>query len=478
MIYELYKKKKVQDLRLYKSMISYFYKKRQSIFRKISGGLRMKKILFSPIGGTDPISNDHDGALLHICRVYQPDILYLYLSKEILKHHEEDNRYHYCLRKLEEKIGHIFEIHWIIRKDLEDVHLFDTFIDEYQRILHKIQKEYKDSILYLNVSSGTPGMKSALQILALTLIGDVVPIQVSTPEKRMNPHQEDPDDYDPEYYWELNEDNEDHFLNRCRESKYQYLLDEFKKQNIIKFVRIYNYGAAIQEAETLENPLSSEIMSYLKAAYHRTQLNQYGITHELRNKKSKIMPIRNEKYCNIFEYLLTLQIKVRREEYVDFIRGVTPVILDLFLIALKEYCEIDYKKYVKKSGGIERWDPIALDADPRMKKVSDRMYGNRGRPQPMYSSNVLPYIEAYSRHPQITDLSRQLRKIDENRNIPAHEIVSITKDWITKHTGYSPEEIFDMLKTYAMMLPMGIKKDFWDSYDNMNQRIIDFIERG
>ena len=35
-------------------------------------GKSMKKILFSPIGGTDPISNFRDGAMLHICRIYKP----------------------------------------------------------------------------------------------------------------------------------------------------------------------------------------------------------------------------------------------------------------------------------------------------------------------------------------------------------------------------------------------------------------------
>lgn len=32
----------------------------------------MTRVLFSPIGGTDPISNCRDGAMLHICRVYKP----------------------------------------------------------------------------------------------------------------------------------------------------------------------------------------------------------------------------------------------------------------------------------------------------------------------------------------------------------------------------------------------------------------------
>ena len=37
-----------------------------------------KRILFSPVGGTDPIRNCHDGSMLHICRHYKPDIVYLY----------------------------------------------------------------------------------------------------------------------------------------------------------------------------------------------------------------------------------------------------------------------------------------------------------------------------------------------------------------------------------------------------------------
>ena len=57
----------------------------------------MKKILFSPIGGTDPISNFRDGAMLHICRIYKPDIVYLYLSKEMCEFQKKDDRYRYCL---------------------------------------------------------------------------------------------------------------------------------------------------------------------------------------------------------------------------------------------------------------------------------------------------------------------------------------------------------------------------------------------
>lgn len=40
----------------------------------------MARVLFSPIGGTDPISNCRDGAMLHICRVYKSDMLKEYVQ--------------------------------------------------------------------------------------------------------------------------------------------------------------------------------------------------------------------------------------------------------------------------------------------------------------------------------------------------------------------------------------------------------------
>ena len=44
-----------------------------------------ERILFSAVGGHDPIANFRDGAILHICRIYRPDKVYLYLSSEMLE---------------------------------------------------------------------------------------------------------------------------------------------------------------------------------------------------------------------------------------------------------------------------------------------------------------------------------------------------------------------------------------------------------
>ena len=98
-----------------------------------------KTILYSAVGMTDPISNFRDGSLLHICRIYKPDKVYILMSREVVKYHNEDNRYIYCLEKLSEKINHPFEIVKIQKDDLVEVQNYD--------VVYPIIKENIQSIL-------------------------------------------------------------------------------------------------------------------------------------------------------------------------------------------------------------------------------------------------------------------------------------------------------------------------------------------
>ena len=89
-----------------------------------------KTILFSPVGGTDPISwsNGYDGAMLHIARVYRPDKIILYLSAEILALHKKV----YCLEKLARLQNRAMPaIEIIERPELRNVQHFDIFFDEF-----------------------------------------------------------------------------------------------------------------------------------------------------------------------------------------------------------------------------------------------------------------------------------------------------------------------------------------------------------
>ena len=102
----------------------------------------MPYILFSPVGGTDPISNERDGSLLHICRKYQPEQVTLYLSSEMLERHRADDRYRICLRRLAESRCFDLEIETVERPELREVQRYDVFFTEFRPLLLDLHKRF------------------------------------------------------------------------------------------------------------------------------------------------------------------------------------------------------------------------------------------------------------------------------------------------------------------------------------------------
>lgn len=442
----------------------------------------MKKILFSPVGGTDPISNFKDGAMLHICRVYQPDVVWLYMSKEMCDFHEKDDRYVYCLEKLKEKLGIEFEIHFIKKTDLKQVQIFDTFILEFRKILKEINEKYEDKVIYLNVSSGTPAMKGALQTLATLSEFSMVPIQVSTPAKKINDHIEDKVNYEVQEYWKLNEDNQDGFENRCVQSEGIHLLSEIKKEILLKHVYAYDYVAALQIAETIEYDLPDEVFHLLRAANWRLKLHNPGITEEMEGITYPMLPIKNDEKRAIFEAVLALEIKLKKEEYGDFLRYITPVMAELFYHILKEQCQIDVYKYCKKERNAYKWSKDKLDQKNlkeeeekkrvRMIQAFQKAYKTGIRETEVSSEQMVRLLEEFITDKKMKEELKALRTVERDvRNLAAHQIVAVTKEWITRKTGYEPEEIMKMIKNAVGYAGVCVKKEDWESYDKMNHYI-------
>lgn len=126
-----------------------------------------KTYLFSPIGNTDPIKYFYDGSMLHICRYYKPDVVILYLSHEMILHHEKDNRYVRSIELLGEKLGHTFEVRIIRDEQMVDVQQYDLFYHAFRGIIADIEEEMMpEDTLIVNMASGTPAMKSALLVMA------------------------------------------------------------------------------------------------------------------------------------------------------------------------------------------------------------------------------------------------------------------------------------------------------------------------
>jgi len=438
-------------------------------------------ILFSPVGTTDPITDNHDGAVLHICRKYKPKKVYLYLSKEMLELHQKDNRYCDALERLGKLLSHSFDVECIARPELTEVQVFDNFYMDFESLINGIKKEYPEDNILLNVSSGTPAMKSALQLLAALSDGICIPIQVSTPNKKSNPRRDDIHQYDNEIYWELNEDNLDGYEDRCSISSTLNLMERIKKEIIKRHIDAYDYHAACTVAESM-NSIGDKARTLLQLARNRILLKQREVDKLRILFDELIIPVFNGEARKIVEYLLWLDIKLKRQEYADFIRGITPIVVNIMDLYLEKQMNIRIKDYcVRKSSRgndvyyltrnelskTEKGNRILAALDEHFHPYYDTFYT---------AAQQTVIINAFSKDRDVIDRVNLLRLVEESvRNIAAHEIIYVDEEFIQKQSSYSTKQIMDALWYLLTKSVPSIPCSIWNSYDNMNQLIKSYL---
>jgi len=440
-------------------------------------------ILFTSVGKSDPIKGHKEGAILQICRKYKPEKIYMFLSQQMYENHIKDDRYRLSIKKLSESIdGFNPAIEFIVDQNLKDVHKFDIYYDDFERRIEEIKKLYPEHIILINISSGTPGMKNALNLIAALHDDSLKPVQVAAPESQ---YDEPYTPFDIESEWANNLDNmaSDKDL-RVEEEKNLNLLARFKKEMIIKHIKVYDYHAAYSIAKDIAGSISPLCMKLLEAACCRIQLDEDGMKKALSGTNYCFTDYDSKNRKNIAEYLLWLQIKQQRHDYADFIRGITPVVADLLEIILEhhtgihlpDFCDVintadDYVCYKIRRSTLEMTSKgrellSILESDLKS-SLKDDYYTSR---------HISILINHYIKDKKtLVAAVKSMRHVEGRvRNLAAHEIVSITDDWIKDRCGMNSNEIMDKLKYLASEAGIaGAGSQLWSSYDRMNQIIED-----
>lgn len=435
----------------------------------------MRYILFSPIGGTDPIANERDGSMLHICRKYHPECVLLYLSKEMVERHHRDDRYCGSLRRLAEREGFSPEILVEERPELEEVQVYDTFFQEFRPLIVDLHSRFPEHQLILNIASGTPAMKSALYLLAAFLPFPVLPVQTATPVKAQNPRLEPHMEYDPELYWECDLDNED-YIDRCREGRYENLNAQLQKESIRAHLRAYDYAAALTVAEPIRSLLSPRAYGLLEAAKAREELNWRSIKPEWKNELG--LSGCTQSRINLAEYLLWLQMKRQRRDLADFLRGLTPGLFELLKLAVEEKAGHPVSPYCDDKGRFCRGRMAEDDAGRELLRLLEPPGKNLDRTF-LISGHYTTILEKrHHSEPWIVPLL-QLRRIEEKvRNPVAHTITRVDEKWLKDKGGVSSQEIVKLLQDAVFQLnrddggPLTPKLAVdWGAYNVMNKKI-------
>ena len=452
------------------------------------------KILFSPVGMTDPVSEErdsvtkelvavHEGALLQICRHELPDKIYLYFSKEACELEQQDHRYLGGMELLGQTLGTQFDIQVIERPELTEVHLFDEFLQDFRDILTKIRDENPDAEILVNVSSGTPAMKSTLQILASASELNLKPLQVETWSYRPN----HPRECNITQEWKINADLSPTAPKRVKESANTNLLYEFNRRILMKLIDTYDYHAAKTVALQLRGLIPPKFMELLDAAIFRSDA-------KFKDAQQKFRACGNENLMpsavQTAEYFLLLDIYVKKEKYTDFLRALTPFIIEIFDGALYQMFGIDLQSLTRKKDSL-MWDDYALKNSNLYGKFdqlpiyhqNDR---KKHRPAPPFPSgyvlswhltNLIENLADPNKDRQFVTQTIELRNIEEAiRNLAAHTMQGFTVSDFRKEVRRSPQELILLLKNYVRnYTDIPLTDEFLQSYQVMNDKLKSYL---
>ena len=190
--------------------------------------------LISCIGDTDPIRNRHDGALLHLARVFRPEkILLIYSERALLK----ENNILLALNSIEGYSP-------VIKKDERlisdsEVFIFDKIYEILNNVVLKYSRDNED--LILNLSSGTPQMKSALFTINRLNDINVRAYQVITPSHSSNEGIGHDNNLDINYLISTNLDNRKDFEKRILEDKAEKFQKTLIKRTMKDLLTNFDY---------------------------------------------------------------------------------------------------------------------------------------------------------------------------------------------------------------------------------------------
>lgn len=434
-----------------------------------------KYVLFSPVSGTDPASDDgdvyRDGPMLHIVRKYQPQTVYLYLTDYFQPYEESDRRYSEMVKFVSADSA----VEVIPSDKGIDVHRFDVFDQPFREILTRIHRQNQNAELLLNLSSGTPEMQSALYLVAATLPFASKPIQVDSPSHGPNYRRGKPREFDLDLVKEYLDETE----QRCHDVTCQNARRTILKENIEKLVDSFDYAAALELYPGNEQLFGPKTGKLLKAAAAHLAIDEAGLQNSgAYDRRFYEQPdkIANSQERQCYDYILYLDTLLSRRAYSDFCRALSPAITKVMKFWLKStghdflrFCTGDADNEKVSAERIQQLEPTFY-----AEKVRGIDYWNS---KDLSAGHMLEYIRWLS-YSEKSGIYRQdfnnfsgLRNAERNiRNIAAHQMVRINNSDIKSATSHSGEELLRLLRQeYEVALGTGTLR--WDGLKRLNEQI-------
>lgn len=438
------------------------------------------RILYTPVGDTDPIRGCYDGGMLHIVRHFNPDMAILVLSKEMEQKEASDSRFSKALKHVKADL----DIK-LIYTGLEDVHRIDTlqpFVDHFYEML----SEYPDAEILINLSSGTPQMKLIMSYLSVE--HDAVRgIQVDSPQGGSN--RSEPavnDDEDIEIVIENNFDDQEDTENRCHEPQMGYIKRNNLKQSLHTLINSYKYKEAISLYEhykkTFTDELDNDILALLEHGKLRLEL-EYKLALEKINRVGDLSlksVFTDWKRIKLHEFLMLMEVRLKQGQIEDFILKITPFMYELMLYYFSTTYHVKWDEFEKWTPGGPRTDMVSFKE--KHPQLYSSWYAHTKTPQfneiQLSLNHMLHMLEDQPNvNPLLLKQLNDIRHIERKiRNKIAHEVVVLTEVEICKSVSIKSLQSFLELIQTVFSTIMNPSKQNELIYDTINTYVLEQIQ--
>lgn len=438
------------------------------------------RILYTPVGDTDPIRGCYDGGMLHIVRHYNPDIAILVLSKDMEQKEAANHRFTKALKHVKADL----DIK-LIHTGLEDVHRIDTlqpFVDHFYEML----AEYPEAEILINLSSGTPQMKLIMSYLSVehdTVRG----IQVDSPQRGSNRSEAAVhDDEDIDIVIENNFDDQEDSENRCHEPKMGYIKRNNIKQTLHTLISSYNYKEAISAyhsyKRTFEDGVANDVLPLLEHARLRLELEyKIALNHVNKIEDLSLASIFTDwRRIKLHEFLMLMEVRLKQGNIEDFILKITPFMYELMLYYFSTTYHVSWDEFEKWTPGGPRTNMLSFKE--KHPQLYSSWYANTKTPQfneIQLSLNHMLHmlVDQPNVNPLLLKQLNDIRHIERKiRNKIAHEVVVLTEVEICKSVKIKSLQVFLELIQAVFSSIMGQAKQNKLIYDTINAYVLDQIQ--
>ena len=462
-----------------------------------------KKVLLTFAGNTDPTRGEHDGPIIHICRYYKPDKIYLILTKEMEERDEKP--YNIYERAIKENLKNYIPEIIRIKTGIKDAHHFDIYFNWIYETFETIKKENKDAEIYLNMTSGTSQMTTNLLMYYIDSLDlNLIPIQVETYKKQSNQSEENNKTVDKNYDVEAeaicNCDNEEKTRTyRIVEPDLRKYSRILTKNQIEKLLEQYKYEAISELLKRNIFDKNLELNTLVNFAIERTNLKGLDCNkklNSLNNKDyNKLYYFTKDKnitripdWYQIVDFFSLANIKQKTEDISTYTLMLEPIIVKIYLSILKDLMGKNLDELFKRDSNGYKIELRRLENDLK-EMIKEDLNRDSLKDNVYISAQVLVStikyylknninLDNYINVEYFNNLVETLAKMKTVRNTLAHELKSISREDFNKESKTTVEQINSKILDFfnKFYTPLGYKKEMVEIYDNINKEIVKLLK--